>query len=194
MEVIPTVTWKDIFSLLMNIEKVINGKTISGPSLILRGITSSQINSRHAFLIYLTFKIKYSLRNLQAVKIITAYCEIKESVEESKDDINLIDYECIGDSDVELDNNTYELIGIEEGDNNGVIISNSFDDIVKNTNLTNLERKNNPDFTIKDLENIIKLIVDENYINNQTSSNNTFNFSLYGRLNKNLEGREFKDL
>ena len=194
MEVIPTVTWKDIFKLLMNDEKVINGKTISGPSLILRGITSSQINSRHAFLIYLTFKIKYSLRNLQAVKIITTYCEIKESVEESKDDINLIDYECIGDSDVELDNNTYELIGIEEGDKDGVIISNSFDDIVKNTNLTNLERKNNPDFTIKDLEHIIKLIVDENYINNQTSSNNTFNFSLYGRLNINLESREFKDL
>ena len=42
----------------MNSEKTINGQTYNGPSLMLRGITTSQINSRHAFLIYLTFKVK----------------------------------------------------------------------------------------------------------------------------------------
>ena len=57
-EIVPAITWKDIFRLQMNSNKVINGKTLYGPSLMLRGITNSQINSRHAFLIYLTFKLK----------------------------------------------------------------------------------------------------------------------------------------
>ena len=42
----------------MNGEKIINNKYFYGPTLIMRGITSSQINTRHAFLIYLTFQIK----------------------------------------------------------------------------------------------------------------------------------------
>ena len=37
----------------MNGHKEINGRIIKGPSLVLRGITSSEINTKHAFLIYL---------------------------------------------------------------------------------------------------------------------------------------------
>ena len=42
-----------------------NGKKYEGASLKLRGITTSQINSRPAFLVYLTFKLKNSLRYLE---------------------------------------------------------------------------------------------------------------------------------
>lgn len=48
-EIVPAITWKDIFRFNLNSNKTINGRTIFGPSLMLRGITSSQINSRHAF-------------------------------------------------------------------------------------------------------------------------------------------------
>ena len=57
-EVVPAVTWKDIYRLEMNDMRKINNKEIYGPSLVMSGITSSQINTRHSFLIYLTFKIK----------------------------------------------------------------------------------------------------------------------------------------
>ena len=54
----------------MNSNKIMNGKTIYGPSLRLRGITNYQINRRHAFLIYLIFKIKErrNIRNLDENK------------------------------------------------------------------------------------------------------------------------------
>ena len=60
-ESVPVITWKDIFRLEMNSQKEINGKTIKGPKLNLRGITNSQINTGHAFIIYLIFKIKQPL-------------------------------------------------------------------------------------------------------------------------------------
>ena len=41
----------------------------------------------HAFLVYLTFKIKNGLRNLEEEKKIPAFCQIDESVEESKNDV-----------------------------------------------------------------------------------------------------------
>ena len=70
-EVVPTVTWKDIYKLNMTDEKIINNKIYYGPSFKLRGITSSQINSGHAFLLSLTFILKHQLRNLQNEEKIT---------------------------------------------------------------------------------------------------------------------------
>ena len=189
-EVIPAVTWKDVYRLQMNQEKEISGKIITGPSLTLRGITNSQINSGHAFLVYLTFKIKNGLRNLEEEKKIPAFCQIDESVEESKNDVNFVDYECIGDTDFEMDEN-YILNGIEEGDNDGVFISNNFDTI-KNADLANL--KNETSARLNNLTNLIIFKVNEESIINQTSSNNKFNFSLYGSLNQDPEVKKLTDL
>ena len=52
---VPAVSFKDIFRLKLNQEKLIGGKTIRGPFLSIRGLTSSQINTGHTFLVYLTF-------------------------------------------------------------------------------------------------------------------------------------------
>ena len=96
-ENVPAITWKDIFRLDLNSEKEINGRTIHGPTLRLRGITNSQINSHHAFLIYLIFKLKQpiALRNLEETVELGAICEIMDDVEENKNDTNIVDYECI---------------------------------------------------------------------------------------------------
>ena len=76
---------------------MINNKYIYGPSLIMRGITFSQINTRHAFLIYLTFKIKHRHRNLQEELLkIPAICEVLKGVDETSDDMLMVEYECIG--------------------------------------------------------------------------------------------------
>ena len=101
-ELVPSVTWKDIFRFILNDQKEINGMSISGPSFILSGITSSQINTRHAFLIYLTFIVKYDFRNLEENVIkIPALCEIEKGVEKTDNDINIIDYNCIGNSTID---------------------------------------------------------------------------------------------
>jgi hypothetical protein len=91
-EVVPAITWKDIFRLEMNEENEVNGETVKGPSLMLRGITDSQINSRHAFLIYMTFKLRSSLRNLElkGTVSIPAICEVQDGVEGTSDDETLL--------------------------------------------------------------------------------------------------------
>ena len=100
-EEVTAITWKDVYRLEMNGETDRNGQIYNGPSLILRGITSSQINTKHAFLIYLTFKIIVSnVRNLDEeddddeIKI-PAICEAMNSVNESSNNVSIIDYECL---------------------------------------------------------------------------------------------------
>ena len=90
---------------------------------MIRGITNSQINTRHAFLIYLTFKVKSSLRILENNDdiIIPSICEVKNSVKESLDDINIVDYECISNNSNNTNLDKYELDIIEEGENEGLL-------------------------------------------------------------------------
>ena len=70
----------------MNDEQIDNnGQAIDVLSFKLRGITNSQINSRHAFLVYLIFKLKHSLRSLEETLEIEAICEIGNGIEETND-------------------------------------------------------------------------------------------------------------
>lgn len=120
-KVVPAVTWKDIYRLMLNGEKIINYQTYFGPLLELRGITSDQINTRHGFIIYLIFKIYYGLRNMEEEEKIEipAICQIKNGVDEKIDDVNMVEYECIGNSTVkqDLDLSNYKLDNIEEREN-----------------------------------------------------------------------------
>ena len=168
----------------MNGQKEINGQMISGPSLNLRGITSSQINTRHAFLVYLTFKIKYGLRNLQEeqeILNITALCEIQEGVEESEDFANIVDYECIGNSTV---SENYTLIGIEEPVNDESTIIGNLNEINELIKVgEDLTIKNTTNFTYEIMDNMIFFdINNENNIIN--SSIPIFKFTLNGTINK----------
>ena len=169
----------------MNGQKEINGQIISGPSFNLRGITSSQINTRHAFLIYLTFKIKHGLRNLQDIINLPALCQIKEEVEETLDYVNIVDYECIGNSTIDEDN--YKLAEIEEDDDNDIIINGNLNEINKIINETDyLNFKNKSDFTSMLIDNMIFFYINNDNINTIKSSNNTFDFCLNGIINKQL--------
>lgn len=183
-EFIPIVTWKDIYRLNMNDIKEINGQLITGPSLILRGITSSEINTRHAFLIYLTFKIKYDLRNLNEIIKIPAICEIKEETEETIDYANIVDFDCIGNTTIEDEN--YKLINIEEDDNNSeIIINGNINEINKIINESDdLGNKITPNFTTLQIDNMLFFQINNDNITNIISSNSTFNFSLNGIINK----------
>ena len=82
----------------MNQHKEINGKEIEGPRLILRGLTNSQINTGHAILIYLIFKLYQprNNRNLEEVIKVPTICEIIDSVNETNNEANIVEYDCIG--------------------------------------------------------------------------------------------------
>ena len=114
------VSWKDIYGLILLAEKYINNQKIIGPLLILRGITSNQINERHAFLIYLIFLIKIPKRNLEEneIKILTI-CQVKKGVDEINNDINMVEYECIGNYTKNENLSNYILDNIEGGNNEG---------------------------------------------------------------------------
>ena len=57
---IPEINWKDLFRLQLNQKRNINGRDVYGTSLMMRGITQSEINTGHAFLINLIYDLKYT--------------------------------------------------------------------------------------------------------------------------------------
>lgn len=166
-DIVPSITWKDIFRLQLNSVKEINGRNIYGPSLRLRGITNSKINTRDAFLIYLIFKIKQKeyIRNLEEDSIeMPTICEILKGVEKTDNEENMVDYECIGESDNIENLQNYELIDIEEGNNTDILQNTNFKEIVSNTQLRDLENKKNPNFQLKDLYENKELLNTDNNI------------------------------
>ena len=181
IESVPAITWKDIFRLEINSEKEINGKIIKGPKINLRGETNSQINSGHAFIIYLIFKLKQPLviRNLQGISDtirIKAICEIKNGVEANQNDVNIVDYECIGENeDIDLSNFILEDIEIDDEEN-----MSNLKTVISSKNL--LQLNNGP--TIEFKMDVIK---------NQTSNNYNFDFTIKGTIDdNNIENKEIK--
>ena len=181
-EIEPTITWKDIFRLNLNSEKVINGRTIYGPTLWLRGITRQKINSRHAFLINLTFKVNQIklLRNLEeeeetTIAKLETICEINKSIEEGTEDetIWLIDYECIGDNKDNL--RLIELIKIEEADPNS-----NLNILASQKNLSDIFNSD----SVYSLEDFLKTVIFyiDNNIEDVYSNNYYFNFTFDGYI------------
>ena len=190
-EEVTSITWKDVYRLEMNGETDRNGQIYNGPSLVLRGITSSQINTKHAFLIYLTFKIKTShLRTLDGeeegeIKI-PAICEAMNSVNESSNNVSIIDYECVSNyTDKNNDLNNFELNSIEPADNDGLLKKGggNLNKILEQKTLEDLQ-KEEPTFTIEELMKYATFEMDE--IKNQLAKNYIFDFKIEGKLNKEI--------
>jgi len=173
----------------MNGQHIRNDQIFYGPSLMIRGITSSQINNKHAFLIYLTFKIKSSLlRNLdtneenEEIKM-SAICEIIKSVEATSDDVNIIDYECLANNTKNNSFDNYNLDKIEEGENEGLLKKSNLNELSNETSLEDMKKEK----TVFTLEDVIKYVTFEmNEIKNQTTNNFTFDFIIEGKLNKEI--------
>jgi hypothetical protein len=197
---VPSAHFKDIFRLEFNKYKQIGGQIFNGPFLSLRGLTNSQINTGHAFLVLLTFNLLNSRnnrnRNLQEEKIIKTYCEIVESMDYTPNETNIVDYDCIGDFGEDEDNKLleteYELNSIKESsdENNGVFQYSNLDELAENTDLKNLKYKKKTTFELK---NFLKIVTfNFNETNNFTSKNNKFKFTLEGKIDKQLEPTSFK--
>ena len=186
---VPAIDFKDIFRFELNRQKLIGGKILEGPFLSLRGLTNSQINTGHTFLVYLTFILQTNdtYRNLEEGIKVPTYCQIVESVDETDDEANIVDYDCIGNLVENYNLSKYQLQKIEESsrDNENLLGNSNLDELASETDLENINKKTKTNY---DLEAFIKLTtfsLDE--IKSITSTDYHFEFTLKGKLNRNLE-------
>ena len=189
-EKIPSIIWKAIYGLKMNQTKMINGKIYYGPSLILRGITSSQINKGHTFSFYLSFGSKKLIRNLQNIEMIKKVpmiCQTSDQVDENENDVNIVEYNCFGnitkDESEELTSKNSDTFQIEEDNlkNIGKLMPSNLNDM----DLYNIKEENQ--ISQFSLEQFLKTSIFElNEINNQTSNTYQFNFKLNGKIKGNF--------
>jgi len=195
MKKVPMVTWKDAFRLILNQNRTINGQNIYGPVLSMTGITADEIPEGHAFLVFLTFKILYTdrLRVLEKEEEIPTICIIKNSVDRTDDNINWIEYECIGNRTGEnyFSENATNLENIKITSNNNeenlkneeFLKSSNFEEMTSNVNCEEMKNKTHPLYSIENT-NIYSFKMED--IVNQTSENYIFDINLNGKLNKEL--------
>ena len=198
METPPEVFFKDIFRYQVNEFKQIGGRLMNGPFFSLRGLTNSQINTDHAFLVLLTFKLQHNtglrnLRNLEENKIVKTYCQIVESCDKTSEEPNIADFDCIGDLEEEGELNGYDLESIQESpenNNTGVFELSNLDNLVKYTDLSTLGEKEETTFK---LENYLSSVIfNFNGTNSIKSKDYNFDFTLNGKLNKELKEDSFE--
>ena len=159
----PAISFVDIFGFIRKASKTIGGRTYSGPSFKLRGITCSEIKPRHAFAVILIFILQGRVRNLDDNTLkIPCICEVQKAVSESENSINNVDYDCIGRQEV---GDKYKLVGIE-GDNINIDL------------LENAGDPEKPGSTFS--EDIALFTIDD--VTNITSNNNKFEFDFDGTL------------
>ena len=196
----PAISWKDMFRLTLNTKAQLNSQDLYGFSIYLRGISGSQFNTGHAFLIDLTFDIFYNrnLRNIEENDVetkemkIPTYCQIVDHTDEVKNKVNLIDYFCfanrtgedeIKESDIKL--KKIEISHNDNEDNTEFLENSNFEDMISELNLDEIKDKDTSSFTLRMFNNITVFEMDE--VVDQKSENYTFDFIIYGRINKDLE-------
>ena len=211
MEKPPAISWKDAFRLILNSEKIINEQDIYGPSLSLLGISNSQINSGHAFMVYLTFLVTHT-RILEEgdnasekteVLYVPTICQVDDNYDETKNKVNEVIYECIGnrtgEDQLREDEVVLQNIGLnnpnesnhENIDTNNDFVKNSnFDKMISNTDLKVIINKETSSFNFSMLSEIVTFEMED--VINQFSDNYIFDFTIYGKINKELEPTSLK--
>ena len=211
MEKPPAVSWKDAFRLILNSEKIINEQDIYGPTLSLLGISSSQINSGHAFMIYLTFLVTHTrnleegdkLANETEVIYVPTICQVDDNYDETKNKVNEVIYECIGnrtgedqfkEDEVVLQNIVLDNPNNSNHDNintNNEFVKNSnFDKMISNTDLQVIVNKDTSSFNFSMLSEIVTFEMED--VINQLSNNYIFDFTIYGKISKDLNETTLK--
>ena len=189
-EKIPEITWKDLFRLQLNQRKIINGREVYGTALMLRGITQSEINTGHAFLVNLIYDLKYTrnYRILEEQENIPLICEIIDNVDES-DEPNIVEYDCITNltkyENDEIMSLGFELSDIEVNEDNynsGLLKNDNLKKIINETNISNLAKKTKPDFGLNNFESMATFTP-----NDMKDLILEKNITINGKLNKELK-------
>ena len=197
-DIVPTVTWKDIYNFDITATKTIDDKEVNAPTLTMRGITSSQINPLHEFIIYLIFRLSGGARNMEEnneIKIETT-CRVKNSGVEGSGSINMVDYECTGNNASSVDLTNYKLYDIEEGNNEDSLKKSNLNEVIaekKGSSDGNLDKltETSPSFDENSLSNIVIFTMDEN-IKNISANDFKFKFKIDGKLDQDITSRNLE--
>ena len=191
-DIIPSIIWKDIFKLNMEGTKTINNKEIHGATINLRGISSSIIINKHTFTIYLSFQINSSLRNLEGESELKlpAICQVVESDDETGEEFQILDYECICEQPSGISLSNYKLTNIEEGNNKDSLKTSNLNELVSdkkknNANLQYLTTVTQSEYTEEDFNRIAVFKFDKK-ISRINAEEYKFNFKISGNLNKDI--------
>ena len=176
LEEVPTIIWEDIFSLEIFGKHQKYNQNFYGPKLIIRGITKYQIKKGHSFLIYLTLRNKENNNKI----VLSSICEIINIIKRNSDNLKLVDYECIANTNrTNLEN--YELEKIEEGDNEGLLKKSNINELIIGRNMNNL-MKIYSDYKIIYFIKILHYEIIK--IGNQITKDYIIDFTIEGKLNK----------
>ena len=164
----------------------------------MRGITSSQINPLHEFIIYLIFRLSGGARNTEEnneIKIETT-CRVKNSGVEGSGSINMVDYECTGNNASSVDLTNYKLYDIEEGNNEDSLKKSNLNEVIaekKGSSDGNLDKltETSPSFDESSLSNIVIFTMDEN-IKNISANDFKFKFKIDGKLYQDITSRDLE--
>ena len=197
-DIVPTVTWKDIYNFDITATKTIDDKEVNAPTLTMRGITSSQINPLHEFIIYLIFRLSGGARNMEEnneIKIETT-CRVKNSGVEGSGSINMVDYECTGNNASSVDLTNYKIYDIEEGNNEDSLKKSNLNEVIaekKGSSDGNLDKltETSPSFDESSLSNIVIFTMDEN-IKNISANDFKFKFKIDGKLDQDITSRDLE--
>ena len=183
VEPAPSVIWKDNYGLETE-KKTKDGKDINSAKINLRGITSEQITDAHSFFIYLIFRLISGIRLLEGEESsdikIQATCKISSK---EGSDINLIDYECVGDTEQDLSN--LNLVNIEEGDSDNSLKTSNLNTLIEEikTNSNDVDLiKGSSTFTLVNTA-IFKM---NEAISKLQATDFKFSFKIEGTLDKSL--------
>ena len=183
IEVIPSITWKVFYNYVKNDENV--------PYINLRGTTKDQINEGHAFLIYLIFKKKNGIRNLEEEKDtikMETICSVEKEVEKSKSnyELSMVDYKCKGNNIDNINLTFYSLMNIEYGSNENILNSQGFEELVTDLkgNDDNLEYsiRSSPSYDLSRFSNTLIFTMNEK--KDFKADNHVFTIQIDGKINK----------
>ena len=180
---IPSITWKEIYNL--------NKK--NNLSIKLKGITTSQINEGHSFLVILTFTKNQRLRYLEGEKDtikINAICETEEEVDKYNNEEQLVEYTCTGNNTDNINLTDYKLELIEDGENQKFLMPSNLKELAneykeKNGDLENIYSFSS--FTLDSLR-IVHFTVSED--KDFQAENYKFKFIIEGVLDNALINNE----
>lgn len=150
----------------------------------MRGITSDQITDAHSFFIYLFFRLISGIRLLEGEESsdikIQATCKISSK---EGSDINLVDYECVGDTEQDLSN--LNLVNIEEGDSDNSLKTSNLNTLIEEikTNSNDVDlTKGSSTFTLVNTA-IFKM---NEAMSELQATDFKFSFKIEGTLDKSL--------
>ena len=144
------------------------------------------------------FKIQYTRNNrvLEEDKKYPTICQILDSVDETDDEANMVEFKCMvngtEEDNEELSKSKLNNIEDEENGNSGVLGNSNLNDLVAETDIENLDKKEKPSYTVANFLKTVTFSINKEDLHEQNSNDYKYDFTINGKLNKELSPMSFE--